>query len=196
MAAIHSYFSALVWRKTTKHSHTQSPEIQTQEIFSVWRESAMSVGGEIPECYRKFFLWAIFARFLFISLVSQMLSSVGKMLSHWELHSRPQEWLETAERHYWQNVHSWSARASAVSGNRHWGKGWEVPLWMYNATRPFPESFYTFAAHSWCLCEATKAELQTPKQGLTVRAAWRPGVKKLRTVYGILTVMIGGVVVA
>lgn len=99
MAAIHSDFSALVWRKTTKRSHNQSPKIQTQgEIVSVWRESAMSVGGEIPERYRKFFLWAIFARFLFISLVSQMLSSVGKMLSHWELHSRPQEWLETTER--------------------------------------------------------------------------------------------------
>lgn len=153
MAAIHSYFSASVWRKTTKRSHTQSPEIQTQgEIASVWREPAMSVGGEIPECYRKFFLWAIFARFLFISLISQMLSSVGKTLSHWELHSRPQEWLETAERPIIDRLYNADLHEPMqFLGTGTGGKGWEAPLWMYNATRQFPESFCTFAAHSWCL---------------------------------------------
>lgn len=67
----------------------------------------MSVGGEIPECYSKFFLWAIFAFFRSVSLWLPSCSdlSVGKVLSHRELHSRPQEWLETTERQVIDNVH-------------------------------------------------------------------------------------------
>lgn len=85
----------------------------------------MSVGGEIPECYRKFFLWAIFARFLPVSLlVSQMLSSVGKMLSHRELHSRPQEWLETAERLIIDRMYI----ADPDEPMLFLGKGWEAAL--------------------------------------------------------------------
>ncbi len=80
-----------------------------------------------------------------LALVSQMLSSVGKMLSHSMRAALKATGVagDRRETDYWQNVHCWSTQANAVSGISHRGKGWEAALWIYNATKPFHKSFCT-----------------------------------------------------